>query len=85
MCILITEDAKKKTFVDQAKSAGMKDDESKVMANIMWKMMGAATTAQQKEILVRFNICDSIRFTCFVKLLFIKLGSFLTMQLLHTG
>lgn len=55
MCILITEDAKKKTYIGQAESAGLNAVESAVMASVMWKMMGAATTAYQKEILVRWK------------------------------
>lgn len=50
MCIMITEDAKKKDYVDLAKKAGLKEEEWQPMANMIWKMKLAKSMEQRKMI-----------------------------------
>lgn len=53
MCILITEDSKKKEFMDQAKRAGLKDDQLVPIADLLWTMEGTESMAYRTSILVR--------------------------------
>ena len=52
MCILVTEDAKKKEWMDNAKTAGYKEAQWKPMADLLWEMSTANSTGVKKSILV---------------------------------
>lgn len=53
MCILVTEDAKKKQWVDNARTAGYKEAQWQPMADLLWEMSTANSTGVKKSILVR--------------------------------
>lgn len=69
MCILITEDEKKTEYKERAQKAGLKDDEFKPMADMMWKMRSAKSIGEEKSIMVTirimFSICTFIKFFLF--------------------
>lgn len=53
MCIVVTEDAKKKEWMDNAKTAGYKETQWAPMADLLWEMNTANSTGMKKSILVR--------------------------------
>lgn len=53
MCIIVTEDAKKKAYMDTAKKAGLKEQQWGPTADLVWKIRTANATGEKKSILVR--------------------------------
>lgn len=53
MCIVVTEDAMKAKWMDNAKTAGYKEAQWKPIADLLWEMHTANTTGLKKSILVR--------------------------------
>lgn len=60
MCILITEDEKKKKYRFRAKSAGMKDEQLEPMVNVLWDMKISKNEGEAKSKLVM----NGIKFIC---------------------
>lgn len=52
MCIIVTEDAKKKQWMDNAKTAGYKEAQWKPIADILWEMRTTNSTGAAKSVLV---------------------------------
>jgi len=51
MCIVVTEDAKKKQWMDDAKTAGYKEAQWKPIADLVWKIVTTNSTGEKKSIL----------------------------------
>lgn len=68
MCILITEDAKKKIYMDRAKAAGLLDEQITPTADLLWAMKQAKSVGYAKSILVKDNmLSDLMCFTFFFR------------------
>lgn len=52
MCILVSEDKHKKKYLDRANRAGMKEDQLKPMADLLWDMKVSKKVGEAKARLV---------------------------------
>lgn len=52
MCILVNEDAKKKQWVENAKTAGFKEAQWKPIADLVWDLLSLNSTGARKSLLV---------------------------------
>lgn len=52
MCILVSEDTHKKKYLDRANRAGLKDDQLKPMADLLWDMKVSKKIGEAKAKLV---------------------------------
>lgn len=53
MCSLITENAKKKQYLERATRAGLKDEQLKAMVDLLWDMKMSKKVGTAKAKLVR--------------------------------
>jgi len=60
MCIVVTEDAKKKQWMDDAKTAGYKEAQWKPIADLVWKIVTTNSTGEKKIYFGR-SLCNGER------------------------
>lgn len=53
MCIVVTEDVKKKAYMETAQKAGLKESQWLPTADLVWKILSASSAGEKKSILVR--------------------------------